>query len=237
MRFLRRKVCWRRLGRRACAAVALVAYLVATIGFPVPAAAKGSGVPFPCQNHPCGCRSAEQCWRSCCCLTAEERWAWARENHVEPPPYAERPAPPKPPAPAAPKGWHTVRLRDQAEGHAAAAPHCADCARRAEEERRAAASRPPCCSGATSRPAPCCAAKRPARPAPADGLNWVGGLGSLGCGGVSTLWIAAGAVTPPPAAVTWEPYTPPAEWLAPSSDNPLGLSLIPPDPPPRGTHS
>ena len=25
--------------------------------------------PFPCMNRPCGCRSAEQCWKKCCCFT------------------------------------------------------------------------------------------------------------------------------------------------------------------------
>lgn len=84
---------WRGAGRRLPAGLALVAYLVAVVGFPVPAFPhKDSGQPFPCQNHACGCRTAEECWRHCCCFTPEERWAWAREHHVEPPPYAEKPA-------------------------------------------------------------------------------------------------------------------------------------------------
>ena len=32
--------------------------------------------------------SAEQCWRSCCCHTLAERFAWAREHNVRPPEYA-----------------------------------------------------------------------------------------------------------------------------------------------------
>ncbi|HTQ39729.1 MAG TPA: hypothetical protein VMJ32_11930 [Pirellulales bacterium] len=39
-------------------------------------------------NHRCGCQSAEECWRNCCCMTLEERLIWARENHVIPPDYA-----------------------------------------------------------------------------------------------------------------------------------------------------
>jgi len=31
-------------------------------------------------NRPCGCASAEQCWRSCCCTTKTERIAWAKEH-------------------------------------------------------------------------------------------------------------------------------------------------------------
>jgi hypothetical protein len=84
---------WRGLRRRLTAGLALVAYLVAVVGFPVPAfSRKDSGQAFPCQNHLCGCQSAEQCWRHCCCYTAEERWEWARAHHVQPPPYAEKPA-------------------------------------------------------------------------------------------------------------------------------------------------
>ena len=127
MRFTRRNTFWRRLPRRVCAGVSLAAYLVAAVGFPIPAASAAiGGIPFPCQNHACGCQSAEQCWRSCCCFTPEEHWAWAKANHVEPPAYAARPSPSDPPAP---KSWNTPRLRDQAEGQAAPAHACAECAR------------------------------------------------------------------------------------------------------------
>jgi hypothetical protein len=169
-------------------------------------------------NHPCGCQSAEQCWRGCCCLTVEERWAWAREHNIEPPPYAERPAPKKPAAPKS-KSWNSPRQRDQAEAPAPAAPHCAECARRA-----------------AAQPRPCCAREPTSAPAPAEGLRWVGGSAALGCRGHATTWIASGAVTVPPAALAWQPLAPPAEWLSSAPENPDGLSLIPPDPPPRCTH-
>jgi hypothetical protein len=102
--------------------VALAGYLIAVTGFPVPAAAaKRAGIPFPCQNNPCGCQTAEQCWSGCTCLTPEQRWAWAREHNVEPPPYAERPAA---------RGCATVRLRDPVEGWAADnAPDQSSCCR------------------------------------------------------------------------------------------------------------
>jgi hypothetical protein len=218
MRFLGRTIFWRRLARRVGVVVVLAAYLVAAVGFPVPAAARGDGVPFPCMDHPCGCQSAEQCWRGCCCLTVEERWAWAREHNVEPPPYAERPPTPKKPAPA--MSWNTVRQGDQAEGEAPAAHHCADC------DRKAAA-----------KPRPCCAKEPAPAPAPASGMTWLGGLGALGCRGHATVWIASGAVTPPPPALVWQPLAPPAGWLSSAPERPLGLSLIPPDPPPRRSHS
>src|SRR5437016_1785557 len=94
---------WRRWTRRITAGLALAAYLVATIGFPIPApAGKDRSAPFPCQDHACGCRSAEQCWQHCCCFSHAEKLAWAQTNGVEPPSYAEQPVE---------EGWHTVRLR------------------------------------------------------------------------------------------------------------------------------
>jgi len=81
---------WR--ARRLGAGLTLVAYVATIIGLPLTAPAdKDRSRPFPCQNRPCGCRSAEECWRHCCCFSAEERLAWAAAHDVEPPEYAERP--------------------------------------------------------------------------------------------------------------------------------------------------
>jgi hypothetical protein len=52
--------------------------------FPLPQAAptaKDLSTPFPCMNRACGCRSADECWRSCCCTTKAERIAFA-EKHL-----------------------------------------------------------------------------------------------------------------------------------------------------------
>lgn len=51
---------------------------------------KESGEAFPCQNRPCGCRTAHQCWTNCCCTTPVERLAWAKSHGVTPPAYAHR---------------------------------------------------------------------------------------------------------------------------------------------------
>jgi len=84
---------WRRLADKLPAGLALLSFTVTGIGIPLPAAnVKDHSVPFPCQDHACGCPSAEQCWRHCCCFSAAERWAWAKAHHVEPPAYAEQPA-------------------------------------------------------------------------------------------------------------------------------------------------
>ena len=43
--------------------------------------------PFPCQNRPCGCRSAEQCWKNCCCFNNSQKIAWAKAHKVPVPDY------------------------------------------------------------------------------------------------------------------------------------------------------
>ena len=55
-----------------------LAYLLANVGFPLPArlTSKPSQVPFPCQHRACGCMSAEQCAQGCCCLSRDQRRAW-----------------------------------------------------------------------------------------------------------------------------------------------------------------
>src|SRR5262245_40642907 len=78
---------WRsRVLRWATVAVGLVAYLAAVLGFPVlQPSRKAGGLPFPCQDHPCGCMTADDCWANCCCFSKQERLAWAREHQVEVP--------------------------------------------------------------------------------------------------------------------------------------------------------
>jgi hypothetical protein len=92
MRGIRRMKGKRGLTGKLSVGLALVSFTT-TIGFPLPATnVKNHSIPFPCQDHACGCQSAEQCWQHCCCFTAAERWAWAKAHHVEPPAYAQRPS-------------------------------------------------------------------------------------------------------------------------------------------------
>jgi hypothetical protein len=81
---------WSRPAGKIGAGLALLTFTMTSIGIPSPpASVKDRSMPFPCQDHACGCASAEQCWRHCCCFTPRERWAWAQAHHVEPPAYAE----------------------------------------------------------------------------------------------------------------------------------------------------
>ncbi|HEY7157642.1 MAG TPA: hypothetical protein VH575_27045, partial [Gemmataceae bacterium] len=144
MRAFTRLRFWRALRYRLCVTGVGVAYLLAALDIPLPASVhKDTSQPFPCQNHPCGCQTAEQCWRHCCCFTPEQRWAWAREHGVEPPAYAEKPIE-KPAENPAPQGWNTVKLRDRAKQETK--PAAKSCC-------RASAPRSSCCRTTSDRPA------------------------------------------------------------------------------------
>ena len=42
---------------------------------------------FPCEKCACGCKTADKCWRACCCHSHAEKLAWAKKNNVEPPDF------------------------------------------------------------------------------------------------------------------------------------------------------
>jgi hypothetical protein len=68
--------------------VAVALFVFAFSGLPIPVPyAKDVSRPFPCMFGQCGCRDADQCWRSCCCHTAAERVAWARQHEVKAPAF------------------------------------------------------------------------------------------------------------------------------------------------------
>lgn len=48
---------------------------------------KDDSTPFPCQNRPCGCRTAQQCWKKCCCFTNAQKVAWAKTHRVRVPEF------------------------------------------------------------------------------------------------------------------------------------------------------
>ena len=84
----RRKNTWRSGAGRLM--VLAVATGVVFAFIPVPASrpkheGKDKSRPFPCQDRPCGCGSADQCWKQCCCFTNSEKVAWAQANSVSVP--------------------------------------------------------------------------------------------------------------------------------------------------------
>lgn len=48
---------------------------------------KDGSEPFPCQSRPCGCQSAKQCWKKCCCFSNVQKVAWAKANNVKVPDF------------------------------------------------------------------------------------------------------------------------------------------------------
>jgi hypothetical protein len=212
----RRNISWRPLPHRTVACVALVGYLATAVGFPLPRLPqKDHTQPFPCQDHPCGCQTAEQCWRHCCCFSPEERFAWAAAHHIEPPSYAERPAA---------GGWHTVRLRDQV-----VCAHCSDRQGRPAQESCCAKQHPEdSCRAQESRPS-----AHGAKPTVPARVPWLLGMRAMSCQGASNVWLSIGAIVPPPTPLTWNELFPPAGWLCIGNTSPVLLPLIPPDPPPR----
>jgi hypothetical protein len=214
MRAFTRPAFWPIVRHRLAVACTFFAYLLATLSIPLPVAIhKDASQPFPCQDHPCGCQTAEQCWRSCCCFTAEQRWAWARGHHVEPPAYAEKPAPAEKPTEG---GWNTVKLRDQAKTPTAPAKSC--CSTKPAPSA--------CCQSRSERPAKQSSPKR-------ERVLWTMGLFAWQCQGSPTLWVSAGSVLPIPPPVVWSPDQPPL-FRVPLMDAVAGdVPLTPPAPPPR----
>jgi hypothetical protein len=69
---------------RVIGGVLLALYGLMVSGLPIPMASELAQqfVRYPCEDSACGCASANQCWKSCCCNTLEEKVAWANENGV-----------------------------------------------------------------------------------------------------------------------------------------------------------
>lgn len=85
----RLKTTWRWHKRRLIALVVMLSVFSSVIPIPFnfQSPIKGHSQPFPCQNRPCGCRTAEQCWKKCCCFTNTQKVAWAKACGVHPPQF------------------------------------------------------------------------------------------------------------------------------------------------------
>jgi hypothetical protein len=91
--FWRWKKATMRFWRAAIALLLAANHAIVALGLPMPTPAPElAGGPFPCMNCPCGCRTAEHCWRGCCCHTMTEKLAWAKEHGVTPPDFVREAA-------------------------------------------------------------------------------------------------------------------------------------------------
>jgi len=80
------------LARRVVCVLVLLSVCAASFPLPVPIIAtsfKDRSIPFPCQDHPCGCRDAKQCWTTCGCLSMTEKLRWAEARGIAPPNYVD----------------------------------------------------------------------------------------------------------------------------------------------------
>jgi hypothetical protein len=100
--------------RRLAAGLLIVQQLLTGTGvaLPIPAAAARSAERYPCEDCSCGCQSAEQCWRNCCCHTTQQKIAWAKQHGVAVPEFVLAAAREETAAVEKPKCRHCVRRAD-----------------------------------------------------------------------------------------------------------------------------
>ena len=220
--------------------LAILGYGVLALGLPLPAgmrsqgggaasidmagviASKDRSIPFPCMNSPCGCASADQCFRDCCCTTLAERLAFAHRHRLD--------------------ASLIAALEGRMKGHAdlservakgsccksdRAAPSCCDSESKADAGAADAEGR--CCQGEATtaagdeEPVPAVAEGRPRQ---------VTLRAMLACKGLVTSWLAVGGAPPAPRfEITG--LLPPRAWVElmdETGDDPL---LVPMPPPPR----
>lgn len=75
------------LRRQLKVILAMACGLPLWIGVPAPAPApeKDTSRPFPCMYRRCGCRSADDCLKDCCCFSRDQKLAWFRDRGLAPP--------------------------------------------------------------------------------------------------------------------------------------------------------
>lgn len=181
--------------------------------------------PFPCAHRVCGCRSAEQCWKKCCCFTDAQKVAWADAQGVELPAFVRE---------SAARAQHGD-ARTAERGNSRGVRACARCERETPAAWREGGTvgNDDTRGGDTvkSAGAPAGRADQPARPEIAGGVVIV--QDALACQGIDWQWqfapgtaprspVVDPGVEPPPVAL---PAPAPQEWCNPSLQVPV--------PPPR----
>jgi hypothetical protein len=202
--------------RRLFAGLALLAYTMCLVGYPVHrTGSQDRSTPFPCQDHACGCNSAAQCWDNCCCFSPAERLAWAREHGVRIPTAV------------------ATRLAEEA-AEATEHLHAAKSCCRETHDAHAAADTP---CGSCSQETACDAHSADAA---ADhhestgGIRWINAIAAQKCQGLTTLWLLTGASLPVEIKSLWEFDWTPAGSAVVASANSISHAWAPPVPPPRG---
>jgi hypothetical protein len=226
--------------REALLTLTLLGHVLAVSGLPKATSShkKDASQPYPCQDQPCGCHSAEECWAGdCCCFTLHEKLAWAEARGLEPPQQARRlararKASPAPPAPCCRPGRGGQNFGPPA-GLAASDPEPGRPAAARDRIRRAACCEAPArgCPACVPPVAAECRDRTTSTGAPLG--RWVVGILAQKCRGEGL----AGLLKLDPSVPT-ESLSPPLppEPVAvhsPSAARVTPTSLAPPAPPPR----
>jgi len=211
--------------RVLCLALAVV-LLCAMIPLPLPIrVVKDASEAFPCQHHTCGCRTAAQCWKSCCCFTNTQKVEWAERERAKVPDFVIVAATQERSRSGTPSTCCSKHRRDEVRCSTSVAQAESPVLQRNGDNLRVDLS-----TIATSREQECVSGI--CTNEPATDTRLVIGWNALKCSGVS--WdFALGYVLPPlplPDVIVFDVSSQRFESV---SRTLLSLTLLPPEPPPR----
>lgn len=188
---------WNDVVRRCAVWIFLGCYVLVATGLPIPVRGltpQGTER-FPCMHGACGCRTAEQCWRSCCCKTPAERLAWAKANNVTPPDYVLAMAKPR------------EASRSKCESTRESSAGCC--------HREKTSARTACCRGESLRhPKQATCATLPVAASKGEQTQHVVLIDALKCRGLAISW-SGGLIAVPFAPVAYEVSSEMTSWLGP----------------------
>jgi|GEM_PF-1634295 len=202
-------------------------YLVTLFGVPVPRTNRVTKeAAYPCQYSRCGCTSAEQCWRSCCCHTLEERVAWARAHGVTPPDFVLK------------------QLKERRLLAVASAPKKPCCQHHHDKNHKNASSQriagkehhdhSHLVTSSSRYSSKYRAQQKTAQDTPpSNASRWILMIDSANCQGLQSIWQALGTVTFPPSSVDYPCDLAPAGIVSQALCHRYDVSLSVPFPPPR----
>ncbi|APZ90747.1 hypothetical protein Fuma_00329 [Fuerstiella marisgermanici] len=222
--FSRRVYSGRGIGRRLIGLALLASLCASFVPLPMPNAPsleKDQSQPFPCQNRPCGCASAEQCWKQCCCFTNAQKVVWARENGVTPPDYVVKAA----------RAESSEKI---AKANLLSREICSLCKKPATD---ASGNNKSCCEARDAKS--CCSAdgsdqreQRKTDEADSEAPRYVIGFEAMKCRGQGVFWNSLPWAVIPSPCVSELPVEP-GRWDRPQSATVASVAADPPEPPPR----
>jgi hypothetical protein len=188
--------------RRLLVFTSLAAFVSACVGVPLTSPnqlpQKNLSTPFPCQDSICGCMSADQCWKSCCCRSNREKLAWAKKHGVTPPTFvlaaAELELPlEQPTKKACCSAAHAAKncCSHKTACETAASQKSNVCA----DERCERSTDGIVCPTETAQGKSCCSTKQTAKNVR---WRWASGVSALKCRGLAYDWTTLGMIDVPP---------------------------------------